>query len=84
MRGKIPDGGGKATAWGGWRGQQLHDAAERGIAVGNVITSVNLKAVRTPAEVAAAVEAARKAGRPTILLSVLFRGQLASVPVKVN
>ena len=60
------------------------DAAERGIAVGNVITSVNLKAVRTPADVAAAVDAARKAGRPTILLSVLFRGQLASVPVKVN
>jgi len=60
------------------------DAAERGIAVGNVITSVNLKAVRTPADVAAAVEAAKKAGRPTILLSVLFKGQLASVPVKVN
>ena len=60
------------------------DAADRGIAVGNVITSVNLKAVRTPADVAAAVDAARKAGRPTILLSVLFRGQLASVPVKVN
>ncbi len=60
------------------------DAAERGIAVGNVITSVNLKAVRTPADVAAAVDAAKKAGRPTILLSVLFRGQLASVPVKVN
>ncbi|HRD29079.1 MAG TPA: trypsin-like peptidase domain-containing protein, partial [Caulobacter sp.] len=60
------------------------DAAERGITTGNVITSVNLKAVRTPADVAAAVEAARKAGRPTILLSVLFRGQLASVPVKVD
>ena len=60
------------------------DAADRGITVGNVITSVNLKAVRTPADVAAAVDAARKAGRPTVLLSVLFRGQLASVPVKVN
>jgi serine protease Do len=60
------------------------DAAERGIAVGNVITSVNLKAVRAPADVAAAVDAAKKAGRPTILLSVLFKGQLASVPVKVN
>jgi serine protease Do len=60
------------------------DAAERGMSVGNVITSVNLKAVKSPADVAAAVDAARKAGRPTILLSVLFRGQLASVPVKVN
>ena len=60
------------------------DAAERGMAVGNVITSVNLKSVKTPADVAAAVDAARKAGRPTILLSVLFKGQLASVPVKVN
>ena len=60
------------------------DAAERGIAVGNVITSVNLKAVRSAADVSAAVDAARKAGRPTILLSVLFKGQLASVPVKVN
>jgi serine protease Do len=60
------------------------DAAERGMAVGNVITSVNLKSVRSPGDVAAAVDAARKAGRPTILLSVLFKGQLASVPVKVN
>lgn len=60
------------------------DAAERGLAAGNVITSVNLKAVKTPADVVAAVEAARKAGRPTILLSVYFNGQLASVPIKVN
>ena len=60
------------------------DAAERGMGVGNVITSVNLKAVRAPADVVAAVEAARKAGRPTVLLSVWFKGGLASVPVKVN
>ncbi|MES2033547.1 MAG: Do family serine endopeptidase [Pseudomonadota bacterium] len=60
------------------------DAAERGLASGAVINSVNLKAVRSTADVAAAVDAAKKAGRPTVLLSVTVRGQSVSLPVKVN
>jgi len=60
------------------------DAAERGLSSGAVINSVNLKAVRSVADVAAAVDAAKKAGRPTILLSVTVKGQSISLPVKVN
>src|SRR5215217_4338163 len=60
------------------------DAAERGLSSGVVINSVNLKAVRSAADVQAAVDAAKKAGRPTILLSVTSRGQSVSLPVKVN
>jgi serine protease Do len=60
------------------------DAAERGLSSGVVINSVNLKSVRSPADVAAAVEAAKKAGRPTVLLSVTARGQSISLPLKVQ
>ncbi|MFZ5670870.1 MAG: trypsin-like peptidase domain-containing protein [Pseudomonadota bacterium] len=60
------------------------DAAERGLSSGAVITSVNMKPVRTPADIQAAVEAARRAGRPTVLLSVTLQGQSASIPVKVD
>ena len=60
------------------------DAAERGLTSGVVINSVNLKPVRTGADVVAAVGAAKKAGRPTVLLSVTARGQSVSLPVKVQ
>ncbi len=46
------------------------DAAEKGIRPGFVILSVNQQPVRAPADVAAAVEAARRAGRNTVLLLV--------------
>jgi len=60
------------------------DAAERGLASGMVINSVNLKTVRTVGDVTAAIEAAKKAGRPTVLLSVTTRGQSVSLPLKVQ
>jgi serine protease Do len=46
------------------------DAAEKGIRRGDVILSVNRQAVTTTAQVAAAVDAARKAGRTAVLLLV--------------
>jgi serine protease Do len=46
------------------------DAAEQGLQRGDLISSVNNQAVTTPAQVIAAVEAARKAGRTSVLLLV--------------
>ncbi len=46
------------------------DAAEKGIRRGDLILSVNRQPVTTPAQVTAAVTAARRAGRTSILLLV--------------
>jgi serine protease Do len=46
------------------------DAADKGFQRGDLIISVNNQAVTTPAQVVAAVEAARKAGRTSVLLLV--------------
>ena len=46
------------------------DASDKGLQRGDVIISVNQQPVTTPAQVAAIVEAARKAGRTTALLLV--------------
>ena len=46
------------------------DAAAKGIQTGDIILSVNQRATATPDEAAAAVEAARAAGRKTVLLLV--------------
>jgi serine protease Do len=46
------------------------DASEKGIRRGYVIVSVNRQPVTTPAQVLAAVDAARKAGRTSVLLLI--------------
>ena len=46
------------------------DAAEQGLQRGDLIMSVNNQPVTTPAQVIAAVDAARKAGRSSVLLLV--------------
>jgi serine protease Do len=46
------------------------DAAAKGIQQGDVILSINQRATRTPEEAAAAVTAARSAGRNSVLLLV--------------
>jgi serine protease Do len=46
------------------------DAAEQGLQRGDLIVSVNNQPVTTPAQVIAAIDAARKAGRPRVLLYV--------------
>jgi serine protease Do len=46
------------------------DAAERGLQRGDLILSVNRQPVTTPAQVLAAVEAARRAGRTSVLLLI--------------
>ena len=50
------------------------DAAEKGIRRGDVILSVNRQAVTAPAQVTAAVDAARRANRTSVLL-LIKRGQ---------
>jgi serine protease Do len=45
-------------------------AAEEGLRPGYLIVSVNHQAVTTPAQVAAAIEAARRAGRTSVLLLI--------------
>jgi len=61
------------------------DAAEKGLTQGIVITSVNLKPISSASELTAAVEAAKKAGRPTVLLGFANRrGQTGVVPVKID
>ena len=46
------------------------DAAEQGLQRGDLIVSVNNQLVTTPAQVILAVDAARKAGRASVLLLV--------------
>jgi serine protease Do len=46
------------------------DAAEQGLQRGDLVMSVNRQPVTTPAQVNAAVEAARRAGRKSVLLLV--------------
>ena len=46
------------------------DASEKGLQRGDLIVSVNQQQVTTPAQVSAAVDAARRAGRTNVLLLV--------------
>jgi serine protease Do len=46
------------------------DAAEKGLQRGDLIISVNQQAVTTPAQIVAQVDAARRAGRTSVLLLV--------------
>ncbi len=57
------------------------DATEKGLQRGDLIVSVNNQPVTTPAQVVAAVDAARKAGRSSVLL-LIRRG--ATPPVFVG
>jgi len=59
------------------------DASEKGVRRGDVILSVNRQAVTSPAQVLAAVDAARKAGRSSVLLLVK-RGQAPEAFVGVD
>jgi len=59
------------------------DSSDKGIRRGDVILSVNRQPVTTPAQVVAAVEAARRAGRSSVLLLVK-RGQTPEAFVGVS
>jgi serine protease Do len=64
---------------------QGSDAGQKGLQRGDIVTAVNQRPVASAAEVAAAVTAAKAAGRPSVLLSVQ-RGNTPSryIPVRLN
>jgi len=59
------------------------DAAAKGVRTGDVILSINQRPTRTPEEAAAAVDAARKANRDTVLL-LIRRGNAPPLYVGVS
>ncbi len=59
------------------------DAAAKGVQTGDIILSVNQRAIRTPEEAAAAVDAARTAGRQSVLL-LIRRGNSPPIYVGVD
>jgi len=60
------------------------DAADKGLRAGDVIVSASGVAARTASDVAAAVDAAKRAGRPSILLGVSRGGRTLYVPIKIE
>ncbi len=61
------------------------DAGAKGIQRGDVVLSANYRAVTRPADLEAAVAAARGGGREAVLLRVLRRGQPAQyVPIRLR
>ncbi len=63
---------------------QNSDAGTKGLRRGDVITRVNDRAVATPTDLVAAVEAAKKAGRTSVLVGVLRSGRTAFLPIKIS
>ena len=63
---------------------QNSDAGAKGLRRGDVITRVNDRSVATPTDLVAAVEAARKAGRTSVLVGVLRSGRTAFLPIKIS
>jgi serine protease Do len=59
------------------------DAAAKGLQTGDIILSMNQRVTRTPEEAAAAVQAARAAGRPSVLLLVR-RGNAPPIYIAVE
>ena len=59
------------------------DAGEKGLAKGDVLSSLNGSAVTTTAEVNAAVAAAKKAGRTSVLVKVIRQNRPVFVPLKI-
>ncbi|WP_293675787.1 Do family serine endopeptidase [uncultured Phenylobacterium sp.] len=60
------------------------DAGTKGVRRGDVITRTNDRTVAAPADVAAAVDAAKKAGRTNVVVWVYRNGRTAFLPLKVS
>ena len=59
------------------------DAGEKGLVKGDVLSSVNGVAVNSTGEVAAAISAAEKSGRTSVLAKVVRQGRPVFVPLKI-
>lgn len=60
------------------------DAGQKGLKRGDVIVRAGDAAVTTPADVAAAVDAAKKAKRPSVLVGVFRGGRTLFLPLKID
>ena len=63
---------------------QSSDAGTKGLRRGDVITLANGRAVAQPTDLAAIVDAAKKAGRASVLVGVYRNGRTAFLPIKVS
>ena len=63
---------------------QSSDAAQRGLRKDDVIVQASGEPVATAAEFSAAVTAAKKAGRPSILVGVHRAGRTSFLPLKIS
>ncbi|MFN3585121.1 Do family serine endopeptidase [Phenylobacterium sp.] len=63
---------------------QSSDAGSKGLRAGDVITRANNRAVTGPADVVAAVEAAKKEGRASVLVGVFRNGRTSFLPLKIS
>jgi serine protease Do len=63
---------------------QSSDAGSKGLRRGDVITLANNRPVATASDLTAVVEAAKKAGRSSVLLGVYRNGRTAFLPLKVS
>lgn len=59
------------------------DAGDKGLVKGDVLSSINGVSVATPGEVAAAVAAAQKSGRSSVLAKVVRQNRPVFVPLKI-
>ncbi|MFN3513638.1 MAG: Do family serine endopeptidase [Phenylobacterium sp.] len=66
------------------RVDQSSDAAQRGLRRDDVIVQANGREVNTAAELAAIVDAARKAGRQNVLVGVHRAGRTSFLPLKIS
>ena len=59
-------------------------AAEKGMRAGDVIVEVAQEEVKTPAQITAKIDEAKKAGRKSVLLLVDRQGDLRFVALKID
>jgi serine protease Do len=62
---------------------QSSDAGTKGMRRGDVITLANSRPVTSSADLAAVVDAAKKAGRTSVLVGVYRNGRTAFLPLKI-
>jgi serine protease Do len=63
---------------------QDSDAGEKGLRRGDVITRAGNRAVTAPSDLVAEVDAAKKAGRASVLVGVYRNGRTSFLPLKVS
>ena len=60
------------------------DAAKKGLKRGDVVVRANSTAIASPQDVVAAADAAKKAGRTSVLVFIYRDGRQLGVPIKIE